>query len=413
MFTDNAYATILICSYLGVKDGNYRPYTALQWSELGPKIVNSPIGEPAGLLNMDAESISKNLNLSMDESERIAALISRGANIAFLLEEMSRKGISVITRSDKRYPSKLKSLLKKNSPPLLYYCGDLLLANKDGIGIVGSRNIDEEGTLFARNLAEKAAKENLVVFSGGAKGIDTISETAALNSSGSVVSVLADSLSKKIKNKDVRENILNGKLLLLSAVNPDAPFSAASAMNRNKYIYTLSNGTFVVASDYNKGGTWTGAVENLKNEWVNTFVWNNKKYNGNSELIKKGGISVDSIENISIRELIRTSIDKRDQINIFELDDANKEMNIDSANVVKEKTELYVNFDKNNENEFDVYNKIIEILLKFLSEPKSVDEITYALNITKTQAIVWINRALEDGKINKINKPIRYVTSNQ
>lgn len=341
MFTDNAYATILMCSYLGVKDGNYRPYTALQWSELGSKIVNSTIGEPSGLLNMDAESISKNLNLGLEESERIVELISRGANIAFLLEEMSRKGIYVITRSDKKYPSKLKSLLKKNSPPVLYYCGDLSLANKIGIGIVGSRNIDEEATSFAKDLAEKAAKEGLVVFSGGAKGIDTISEAAALCNNGSVVSVLSDSLSKKIKNKDVRENILNGKLLLLSAVNPDAPFSAAGAMNRNKYIYSLSNGTFVVASDYNKGGTWTGASENIKNEWANTFVWNNKKYNGNAELIKKGGISVDSIGNISIRDLISTRIDKRNQINIFELYDTNKEMIIDSKNVVKEKTESF------------------------------------------------------------------------
>ena len=51
MFTDNAYVTILLCSYLGVKDGNYKPYTALQWSELGYKIINSNIEEPANLLN--------------------------------------------------------------------------------------------------------------------------------------------------------------------------------------------------------------------------------------------------------------------------------------------------------------------------------------------------------------------------
>jgi len=82
----------------------------------------------------------------------------------------------------------------------------------------------------------------LVVFSGGAKGVDIISESTALNNNGYVVSILADSLDRKIKSKDIRENILSGKQLLISVNNPDAPFSAASAMNRNKYIYSLSMG---------------------------------------------------------------------------------------------------------------------------------------------------------------------------
>lgn len=404
MFTDNAYVTILMCSYLGVKDGNFKPYTALQWSELGQKIVNSNVGEPANLLNMDKDSIINSIKISDEEADRIVNLLSRGANLAFMLEEMGRKGISIVTRSDKKYPQKLKSILKKHSPPLLYYCGDLSLANKTGIGIVGSRNIDEEGTNFTQLLAKKAADEKLIVFSGGAKGVDTISENTALNNNGYVVSILADSLDRKIKNKDIRVNILNGKQLLISANNPDVPFSAASAMNRNKYIYALSNGTFVVASDYNKGGTWAGAVENIKNERVNTFVWNNKKYMGNSELIKKGAIAVDSINNVSITDLISRKIEKADQINIFELD-KNVEVSIEKENIINENDTEYIKSD------FDVYNTIVDLFLDFLKEPKTVEEIIVSLNITKSQATAWINRALSEGKINRVNKPIRYVVN--
>ncbi|MDW5298528.1 MAG: DNA-processing protein DprA [Sedimentibacter sp.] len=404
MFTDNAYVTILMCSHLGVKNGNFRPYTALQWSELGQKIVNSNVGEPANLLNMDKVSIINNIKISDEEGDRIVNLLSRGANLAFMLEEMGRKGVSIVTRSDKKYPQKLKSILKKHSPPLLYYCGNLSLANKTGIGIVGSRNIDEEGANFAQLLAKKAADENLVVFSGGAKGVDTISESTALNNNGYVVSILADSLDRKIKNKDVRDNIRSGKQLLISANNPDAPFSAASAMNRNKYIYALSNGTFVVASDYNKGGTWAGAVENIKNEWVNTFVWNNKKYMGNSELIKKGAIAVDNINNVSIIDLISRKIEKADQINIFELD-KNVEVSIEKENIINENDTEYIKSD------FDVYNTIVDLFLDFLKEPKTVEDITASLNITKSQATAWINRALSEGKINRVNKPVRYIVN--
>ena len=80
--------------------------------------------------------------------------------------------------------------------------------------------------------------------------------------------------------------IINDKLLLISAVNPDVGFTVANAMSRNKYIYTLSDSAFVISSDYNKGGTWSGATENIRNNWVKTFVWDNKLIKGNIELIK-------------------------------------------------------------------------------------------------------------------------------
>ncbi len=407
MITDNAYVTILLCSYLGVNNGNYKPYTALQWSELGNKIINSKIGEPAKLLNMDKESIINSIKIREEEADRIVNLLSRGANIAFLLEDLSRKGISIVTRSDIEYPKKLKSTLKKYSPPILFYCGDLSLANKIGIGIVGSRNIDDEGIKFTQLLAKKAVEEKLVVFSGGAKGVDEISETTALNNQGYVVSILADSLSKKIMSKAIRDNILSGKQLLLTANNPDAPFSVANAMNRNKYIYALSNGTFVVASDYNKGGTWAGAVENIKKGWVNTFVWNNNKYIGNTELIKKGGVGIEDLNNISIKELISNKVKRMDQLNIFDFDKTDKRVPFERENIIGENEDEYSSSD------YDVYNKAINLMLNLLKEPKSIEEVTASLNITKSQAITWINRALNEGKIIKINKPVRYVVNNE
>lgn len=406
MITDNAYVTILLCSYLGVNNGNYKPYTALQWSELGNKIINSKIGEPAKLLNMDKESIINSIKIREEEADRIVNLLSRGANIAFLLEDLSRKGISIVTRSDIEYPKKLKSTLKKYSPPILFYCGDLSLANKIGIGIVGSRNIDDEGIKFTQLLAKKAVEEKLVVFSGGAKGVDEISETTALNNQGYVVSILADSLSKKIMSKAIRDNILSGKQLLLTVNNPDAPFSVANAMNRNKYIYALSNGTFVVASDYNKGGTWAGAVENIKKGWVNTFVWNNNKYIGNTELIKKGGVGIEDLNNISIKELISNKVKRMDQLNIFDFDKTDKRVPFERENIIGENEDEYSSSD------YDVYNKAINLMLNLLKEPKSIEEVTASLNITKSQAITWINRALNEGKIIKTNRPVRYVVNN-
>jgi len=304
MFTDNAFVTILLCSSIGVKNDNYKPFTALQWSGLVVKIINSAVKEPSRLLNMSPREIVEVLLVSLEDAERICSLLSRGANVALAMESFERKGIKVVTRSDKHYPKRLKSVLKKNAPPVLYYCGDISLANYKGIAIVGSRDIDESGNRFAEKLASKAVDERLIVYSGGARGVDGISEKAALDKGGRVVSVIADSLAERIKKREIRSYITDGKLLLLTAVNPDAAFSPASAMNRNKYVYALSSGAFIVASDYNKGGTWAGATDNIKNKWVNSYVWDNGNYKGNGELIKLGATAIDSALDISIKELI-------------------------------------------------------------------------------------------------------------
>lgn len=59
------------------------------------------------------------------------------------------------------------------------------------------------------------------------------------------------------------------------------------------YIYAQSEATLVVKSDYNKGGTWSGATENLKNHWALTLCRNHLSYPGNKALIEKGAIPVD------------------------------------------------------------------------------------------------------------------------
>ena len=70
-----------------------------------------------------------------------------------------------------------------------------------------------------------------------------------------MVAYIADSLTDKIKKKDIAKYVAEGKLLLISDLKPNVGFSAGRAMNRNKFIYASAIGTFVVESDYNKGRT--------------------------------------------------------------------------------------------------------------------------------------------------------------
>ena len=201
-------------------------------------------------------------------------------------------GISVVTRADVQYPNMLKARLGKSCPPLFYYAGDLKLAAKRCIGFVGSRNADESDRQFTEQIVSTVTSLGYAVVSGGAKGVDMIAGNAALRNGSASIAYLADSMVKRIRNRDTISAVQSGQLLLLSAVRPDIGFTAATAMMRNRYIYAQSAGTVVVRADYKKGGTWSGAVDCIKHEITPVFCWNQKDYRGNQELIKLGAVPV-------------------------------------------------------------------------------------------------------------------------
>ena len=304
-FSDNSMSAVLLCSYIGINnDDAYKPLTLKEHGQQ-PSVVMDP-----------SQSFLRETDCSQAYIERIKRLMSRAGTVAFQLDELEGKGIDIVTQFDADYPVLMKRRLKKKTPPVLFYSGDIGLAKKIGIGVAGSRNVDAEGVDFARKLVEKAAAERLVVYSGGAKGVDSIAEKAAVESGSAAISFVADSLLSKIRKKEILDAVVNRKCLLLSDVRPDVGFSAARAMNRNKYIYASSYGTFVVASDYNKGGTWAGAAEAMKNEWTKVLVWNHGGYEGNRRLIEKGAVPYELSE-APVFGLLTRKEEKFQQVDLF------------------------------------------------------------------------------------------------
>jgi len=306
-FTDNAMATILICSHLGLSNNDLKPYSLDEWNMLVDALLKTEYKDPSALLGLESANVINLLKYSEVQELRLNGLLSRGGSIAFSLDALSRKGIYVVTRGDRQYPVLLRKRLVKKTPAILFYAGNLELANKVGIAVVGSRNIDAEGEEYTKELVKKATLEKLVIFSGGARGIDSISEATAIACGGAVVSFVTDALTDKIKKREVIESIQNMQMLLITDVSPDEGFTVARAMNRNKYLYASSCGAFVIASDYNKGGTWSGAVENIRNGWVKMFVWENRGYVGNGELIRRGGIEIGDLSGVNLLEMMKKS----------------------------------------------------------------------------------------------------------
>ena len=314
-FSDNSMSAVLLCSYIGINnDDAYKPLTLKEWNELLDSVIEH--GQQPSVVMDPSQSFLRETDCSQAYIERIKRLMSRAGTVAFQLDELEGKGIDIVTQFDADYPVLMKRRLKKKTPPVLFYSGDIGLAKKIGIGVAGSRNVDAEGVDFARKLVEKAAAERLVVYSGGAKGVDSIAEKAAVESGSAAISFVADSLLSKIRKKEILDAVVNRKCLLLSDVRPDVGFSAARAMNRNKYIYASSYGTFGVASDYNKGGTWAGAAEAMKNEWTKVLVWNHGGYEGNRRLIEKGAVPYELSE-APVFELLTRKEEKFQQVDLF------------------------------------------------------------------------------------------------
>ncbi len=417
-FSDNSMSAVLLCSYMGINnDDAYKPLTLKEWNELLDSVLEH--GQQPSVVMDPSQSFLRETDCSQAYIERIKRLMSRAGTVAFQLDELEGKGIDIVTQFDADYPVLMKRRLKKKTPPVLFYSGDIGLAKKIGIGVAGSRNVDAEGVEFARKLVEKAAAERLVVYSGGAKGVDSIAEKAAVESGSAAISFVADSLISKIRKKEILDAIVNRKCLLLSDVRPDVGFSAARAMNRNRYIYASSYGTFVVASDYNKGGTWAGATEAMKNEWTKVLVWNHGGYEGNRRLIEKGAVPYELSE-APVFELLTRKEEKFQQVDLFsfakemaetkaeEADQAASETGKERVQTKSETVEEKIRTKPETgrtkseslpDTETDLYPIIAPYVMEHIGEGMTKEEAAEAFQVAKGQMDAWLKRLCRDSRL--------------
>jgi len=292
LLSNDGQAVLLLCSALGLADDDATaaaPYTLSEWNQLARAIQESPLERPAGLLGRSPAELADTLNVPSPEAERIARLLDRGGRLALELENLHSRGIWAVTRADAAYPAKLRQTLKHQSPSVLFGAGELRRLNRAGVAVVGSRQIDEAGQSFARRVGEKCAEAGVPVVSGGARGSDSLAMLAAIEAGGTVYGALADSLERAVRQPELRQFLLDDRLVLLTPYLPTAGFSVGAAMGRNKIIYGLADFAVVVSSDFQQGGTWAGAVEALKAAWCPVFVREADEVpKGNRELIAKG-----------------------------------------------------------------------------------------------------------------------------
>lgn len=371
--------------------------------------------QPADLVSPDAAGLLKACQPVIDEA-RLQRLLGRGFLLSQVVEHWQARAIWVISRADAEYPRRLKARLREDAPAVLYGCGDRELLESGGLAVVGSRHVDE--TLIDDTMAvgRQAARAGRTLVSGGAKGVDQAAMRGALEAGGKACGILADSLEKTVMNREHRNLLLEGQLVLVSPYDPNAGFNVGHAMQRNKLIYALADAALVVSSDFGKGGTWAGAVEQLdKLRFVPVFVRSTGEASpGIAALRQKGalawpdtqgGVSMDRVFEVAPSAHTPSTPTHQSpppstSLSLFATDESPPPDAVspvtNAATAAPAET---------------LFAAVQGVVLDLLTTPMKDAEIASALNVSSSQAKVWLQRMVDQGVVMKQKKPAGYVAA--
>jgi predicted Rossmann fold nucleotide-binding protein DprA/Smf involved in DNA uptake len=378
---------------------------------------------PADLLSSQAEEVLREVHPTI-ESERLKGLLARGLALSQAIDRWQTRSIWVVSRADAEYPHLLKDRLKDDRPAVIYGCGERSILEGGGLAVVGSRDVDEALIEYTESVGRLAGKAGKTLVSGGARGIDQAAMRGALEANGRVIGVMADSLEKAAMNREHREMLMEGQLVLISPYDPGAGFNVGNAMQRNKLIYALSDAALVVNSDLGKGGTWAGAVEQLDRlrlvpVYVRSSGTENKAF---AALQQKGALpwpnptdSEGLVAALSAENVLRESKPVSTQLG-FEATDLltppetqpPAEVAIaapDSLPVTPEPDLVTLPAPDKGESVIDPAEMLFEAAKRAISLvleiPRKDAEIADALKVAKGQVKEWLLRLIEEGLIEK------------
>jgi DNA processing protein len=401
--SSNSQAILLLIAPLVAGRGEPSPglLTLTEYNRVA-RILREKQLQPADLIGPNAAEVVALCATTLGR-ERLDALLGRGFLLSQAVERWSARAIWIVSRADATYPRRLKLRLKEDAPPILYGCGDAALLETGGLAVVGSRHVTDELTVYTETVGKLAAEARRTVISGGAKGVDRAAMFGALQAGGTVVGIMADSLERAALARDNREPLMEHRLVFISPYDPSAGFNVGHAMQRNKVIYALSDAALVVTSDFEKGGTWTGAIEQLDRlRFVPVFVRNGSEAGkGNSALLQRGAHPWPNPRNGA--ELIEAMATIADSV-------AAEPKQSTLSFVVRENPPTAPTETPSPLSPAErLFQTIQEILQHELAKPRTEAQVAKLLAVSKPQAKAWLVRLVKNGALEKLpKKPVQY-----
>ena len=153
-------------------------------------------------------------------------------NLENYIQYMKKHKIKIITINDNNYPKMLRNIY--DPPIVLYIKGNKEIFSTYAIGMIGCRNCSIYGKNTAQKLAYDLAKNNFVVVSGLAKGIDTYSHVGCLAGKGKTIAVLGNGLDTVYpsENKELADKIVENSKYKNMLLNLVSPFTYQKRLNK-------------------------------------------------------------------------------------------------------------------------------------------------------------------------------------
>ena len=279
---------LLLTSHLG--DPQSKPLTVAQFRTLSSRVrAAERTDEKRELTAEDLQA----LGYGAEEARHILTLLSRQEQLDYYVNQADKLDCYAITRAGTLYPAVLRERLGADCPGCLWAKGDSSLLSRPMVALVGSRDLNEDNRSFAEEAGRQAARQGYVLVSGNARGADRTAQESSLAHGGQVVSIVADSLAKCKDRPGV---------LYISEDGFDTNFSAIRALSRNRLIHAMGTVTLIAQCSMKKGGSWSGAVQNLRHGWSPVFCFQDGS-EAVKELTQMGAATVDIFDLTDIAAL--------------------------------------------------------------------------------------------------------------
>lgn len=215
------------------------------------------------------------------------------------IDAMGAHGVRAVTCRDAEFPSSLTDIAQ--SPPILFYKGDIKWTRDRGVAIVGSRNASARGCRFAASLASDLASLGITVTSGLARGIDTASHRGALAGGGATIAVLGTGLDVIYPrhNEALCDAIAHRGCVITEQLMGTPPRRFVFPL-RNRLISGLSEMVVVMEAAARSGALITAqwALEQGCEVGAVPGFPGDGRSRGSNRLIKRGAVTVETVFDI-------------------------------------------------------------------------------------------------------------------
>lgn len=167
-------------------------------------------------------------------------------------EQLSSKQIRFVLHEEEGFPGKL---LEIPDPPYgIFYKGGLPEETQPSVAVIGARECSEYGRYVAEELGRYLGRQGIQVISGMARGIDGISQQAALSAGGTSYGVLGCGVDicYPSQNRKLYEELLR-KGGLISAYAPGTKPLPQYFPPRNRIVSGLSDALIVIEARQKSG----------------------------------------------------------------------------------------------------------------------------------------------------------------